>query len=151
MVDSLSAPVPSGASSSPDTLARTLVTPGRGSSCHEVMETAVDSPSTPSHYPSFQRPGGSPFLEKMILCWLFWAPGASPSLTASSPPASCHASTGTAGCRPSALLGKTLSFPSSFLSFSSFLQPPGPPGPLPLSPYLPQDLTCRCTHGSACS
>ena len=28
----------------------------------------------------------------MILCWLFWAPGASPSLTASSPPASCHAS-----------------------------------------------------------
>ncbi|XDA70268.1 hypothetical protein R6Z07F_000644 [Ovis aries] len=92
-----------------------------------------------------------PFSGKNDSLWLFWAPGASPSLTASPPPASCHASTGAAGCWPSARLGKTLSFPPSFLSFSSFLQPPGPPGPLPLSPYLPRDLTCRCTHGSACS
>lgn len=99
------------------------MTPGRGSSCHRVVETTVDSPSTPSHYPSFQRPRGSPFLEKMIL---FGSSGLQGLPPASQHPPSCLLSFQHRGCRLLALctLRENPVFPS--LLPILFILPPAP-------------------------
>lgn len=103
-------------SSSSDTFLGIRGRPWRGATWGWVVETIADPPSPPSHYPSIQRPGGSPSSGRNYsLPALLGSRGLPPSRPASRPDGDDGRSQ-----------GKLVSFPPSFPSFSSPLHPQTP-------------------------